>query len=125
MGVCKGPGAGVCKGSETGGPDSRETQSEGWDGGHRLPRKRGAWQRPDAMRLVKHEPEFGFHAGADQTSCSLPSLPVAMTGVRPDCVLTSVMTVRAQSQSTSRVLRPSLFCTSMAAVSQTKSPQVT
>ena len=34
-------------------------QSEGWDGGHRLPRKRGAWQGPGAMRLVKHEPEFG------------------------------------------------------------------
>ena len=34
-------------------------QSEGWDGGHRLPRKRGVWQGPEAMRLVKHEPEFG------------------------------------------------------------------
>ena len=61
--------------------------------------KKGAWQGPD---MGKHEPEFGFRTGADQTSCSLLSLPVAMTCARPDCVLTSVMTVRAQSQSMSR-----------------------
>lgn len=52
---------------------------------------------------------LGFMQGLTRQA-ALPSLPVAMTGVRPDCVLTLlVMTVTAQSQSTSRVLRPSLF----------------
>lgn len=97
-------------------------QSEGCDGGHRSPRKRGAWQAPG---MVEHEPGFGFRAGADQTSCSLLSLPLAVTGARPDCALTSVMTVRAESQSMSRVLRPSLFCTSMASIPQIESSQVT
>ena len=80
--MCKGPGAGVYKGLEAvcvrapgwaciralgrvcvkglGRVDQTlGKQSEGWDGGHRLPRKRGVWQGPEAMRLVKHEPEFG------------------------------------------------------------------